>query len=848
MAQSMPRRDRHTAALSAIAITLAGLIGASLGGGTAGAVSGAPTHRSTWSAASISSTLAGLPISFETNRGQASPGVRFLARGSGYTLLLSPTDAVMRFAPAAGHDAAVRLHLLGANPHPGVVGLNRLPGTVNYFIGNKPSRWRTNIPTYGRVEYRDVYPGINLVFYGRQGHLEYDWVVKPGSSAQSIRVRIQGTAVGQRSRVSRLPLWVDRRGDLVAGRGAAALRQLRPAIYQQAGSGRTAISGRYVLDGKDTVRFQVGSYDTHRPLVIDPVLVYSTYLGGSGNDVANGIAVDAAGNAYITGNTDSPGYGGTILFPTTPGALQTTKPGSSFSTNAFVSKINTNASGAPSLVYSTYLGGSGFDDSYAIAIDPSGNAYVTGDTSSFNFPTTSNAFQPHLYSSENVDAFVTKLNSTGSGLLYSTFLGGPGGDYGRGIAVDAAGNAYVTGYTYSSQTSFPTTPNAFQRINGGYIDAFVSRINTTLSGTASLVYSTYLGGSNGDLGEAIATDGAGIAYVTGYTYSQYNVDRVGGFPVTPTAYQSNNTYTTTTYADAFITLINSNSSGSASLMYSTYFGGALQDQGSGIAIDSSKNVYFTGATYSTDFPTTPNAYQRTYAGNLANHTNNAFVAKLNPSVAGKAGLVYSTYLGGSSGDSGAGIAVDGAGNAYVTGVTASSNFPTFNTSHKTLMGTSDAFVTVLSPAGNSLIFSTYLGGAGGDAGNGIAVDPAQNFYVTGSTSSPTDFPHVNQYQSSLNGGQNAFVSKFSPGPTAARVARFTAHRSGSSVLFRWRMASSTGVAAFNLYAGRHRLNPAPIASHASRAYRYTARWTGAGPFTLQVVLTDGQEVRAHTRA
>ncbi|HEV8306236.1 MAG TPA: SBBP repeat-containing protein, partial [Methylomirabilota bacterium] len=463
-----------------------------------------------------------LPLAFEANRGQTDPRVDFLARGRGYTLFLTPTEAVLvlkatpgrsRPASPAEGDAVlgpaagvVRMKLVGANSSPRVVGLDALPGRVHYFLGNDPTRWRTDIPTYARVRYDEVYPGVSLVYYGRQGQLEYDLVVAPGADPAPIRLAFEG-AEG---------LALEAGGDLVVRTAHGELRLHAPVVYQEVQGTRVPVPARFTLVSEPcpaaechvaplTVGVAVAAYDSRHPLVIDPVLIYSTFLGGSGADEGFGIAVDAAGSAYVTGWTAS------ASFPTTAGALDTTFNGGS--ADAFVTKLNSTGS---ALVYSTYLGGSGEDKSQAIAVDAAGNAYVTGWTDSSDFPTTAGAFQTALGGGR--DAFVAKLNPSGSGLVYSTYLGGSGNesnvDFSPGIALDAAGNAYVTGGTSSS--NFPTTAGAFQTSLGGSFDAFVTKLNPT--GTA-LVYSTYLGGSGDDQGHGIQVDASGHAYVTGYTGS-----------------------------------------------------------------------------------------------------------------------------------------------------------------------------------------------------------------------------------------------------------------------------------------------------------------------------------------
>jgi hypothetical protein len=693
-----------------------------------------------------------LPLSFEANRGQTDPQVKFVARGSGYTLFLTHRGeavlALRKSAPrrdplkpaslvsmpatlnpdAADPLAIVRMKLVGANAKPRAEALDELTGKVNYFISNDPKKWRTNVPIYTKVCYRDVYPGVDLMYYGNQRQLEHDFIVAPGADPRSITLNLAGAE----------KLSLDPQGALVLAVKDGELRLDKPHIYQEMDGARREISGGYVLKNAHQVSFQIAAYDASKPLVIDPTLFYSTYLGGSSFDEGIGIAVDSGGDAYVTGVTDS------INFPTTPGAFQTSLSGGR---NAFVTKLNPTGS---ALVYSTYLGGSSFDQGYGVAVDSGGDAYVTGFTESSNFPTTSGAFQTSLPGFAN--AFVTKLNPSGSGLVYSTYLGGSSVDEGFGIAVDSGGNAYVTGVTESA--NFPTTPGAFQTSLPGAGNAFVTKLNPAGS---ALVYSTYLGGSTFEEGFGIAVDSGGNAYVTGVTESS-------NFPTTPGAFQSADPGLGSFHA--FVTKLNP--AGSAPV-YSTYLGGSGSDEAflSAIAVDSGGNAYITGLTNSVNFPTTPGAFQSADPG-LGNY--HAFVTKLNP--AGSAPL-YSTYLGGSSTDEGFSIAVDSAGNAFVTGFTISPNFPTSaNAIQPAPGGSGDAFVTVLNPKGAALVYSSYLGGSGGDEGLGIALDPSFNAYLTGFTNSP-NFPTTpGAFQTTAPlppGSGDAFVTKIGGFQTDAPI-------------------------------------------------------------------------------
>ena len=734
------------------------------------------------SMATVQASYGQLPLSFEANQGQVDPHVQFLSRGHGHQLFLTPSDAVLAFRTGEGKgerrngevypgklsnnpppsQSVVRMKFDGANSHAEMVGLDQLPGIVNYLIGGDPSKWRTNIPTYKKVEYKNVYPGIDLVYYGNQGQLEYDLIVAPGADPSLIRLVFDGA-----EKVEVDPAT----GDLVLPLSAAAanselraenselaagamLRLHKPVVYQMGEHGdKHLLAGTYVFLASETsprtphVAFQVASYDASKPLIIDPVLSWATYLGGSGNDNSQRIAVDQAGNAYVTGYTNTPGSG----FPGTAGSLiQSTNAGGSW--DAYVAKLN--AAGT-ALVYSTYLGGNGQDLGQAIAVDTAGQAYVTGytDTPGSGFPGTAGSLIQNTNGGGN-DVFVTKLNAAGTALVYSTYLGGSGDDQGWGIAVDTASNAYVSGFTSTPGSGFPGTAGSLiQSTFGGggiYGDAFVTKLNT--AGTA-LIYSTYLGGSGNDAsyGSGIAVDTLGQAYVSGFT------DTPGsGFPGTAGSLIQN---TNGGGQDAFVTKLNA--AGTA-LVYSTYLGGSGTDIGYGIAVDQAGNAYVTGQTNTSGsgFPGT--------AGSLIQSTNgggpwDVFITKLN--AAGTA-RVYSTYLGGSGDDSGRGIALDTAGQAYVTGYTDTpvSGFP--GTAGSSLQSTNgggqDAFVTKLNAAGTALVHSTYLGGSGDDQGSGIAVDTASNAYVTGSTNTPgSGFPGTagSPIQSTNGGGYDAFVAK-----------------------------------------------------------------------------------------
>lgn len=645
-----------------------------------------------------------LPLSFEANRGQTDGRVKFLAHGQGYTLFLTKGEAVL----SAPQCTALRMKFRGANPAAEIIGVDEQAGKSNYFVGNDPMRWHSNVPTYAKVRYESLYQGIDLVYYGNQRQLEYDFVVAPGADPHRIGFDIRGA-----SKISR-----SEDGDLVLWMGETEIRWRKPVVYQESGLGRREIAGRYVIQGKHRVGFELAQYDRRRMLFIDPVLSYSLFLGGSGDDGGQGIATDSSGAAYVTG------YTGSNNFPT-----QGPLPG--VSGGGFVAKINPEGT---ALVYSTYLGGG--STGYAIAVDSSGAAYIAGTTGN-DFPT-KNPFQPAF--GGDLDAFVAKLAPSGSALIYSSYLGGSNRDKAFGIAVDNMGAAYVTGYTTSPDF---LTKSPFQPALAGPSNAFVAKI--TPSGSA-LSYSTYLGGNGsnqdngyiGDQGYAIAVDGAGNAYVTGWTSST-------NFPTMVPFQPVNNAFDNT----AFVSKLNP--SGSA-LVYSTYLGGSGEDQGNAIAVDAAGNAYVTGSTTSTDFPTL-NPLQPALGGFL-----NVFITKINPS--GSA-LVYSTFLGGGGPDSSNGIALDSTGDAYVTGGTFSTDFPTVNALQSRPLGNHTGFLSELNAAGSALIFSSYLGGSHTDLPSAIAVDGSSNIYVTGTTDSP-DFIGASAGSLPYGGGFDAFVTKIAP--------------------------------------------------------------------------------------
>ncbi len=727
-----------------------------------------------------------IPMSFEPNLGQSNPQVSFLSRGNGYTLFLTPAEAVIAMrqsapdgardghpakpgqlaheghllpAAAAGNfsragreeekSAVVRIALKGAAPSPQISGVDRLPGKSNYFIGNDPKKWHTDVPNYAKVELKDVYPGIDLIYHGsEQSQLEYDFRLAPDANPDAIRLSFEG---GKK-------LAIDKRGNLVVNIGDQKLIEHAPVIYQESGGNRRMVAGGWRLHGAHEAGFRVASYDRSRPVVIDPVLVYSTYLGGSGVCDAWGISgycqgdsggvfhVDSSGNVYVTGTTYS------TDFPTMPGALQTiNNAAGNHTSNVFITKLNADGSG---LIYSTYLGGSGVCDTApklcrgdiggGAYVDSSGDIYVSGWTYSIDFPTL-HAFQTTNRAAGigGLNMFITKLNSAGSGLIYSTYLGSSGGEEGFLSYVDSSGSAYVSGDT--GATDFPITAGAFQSAlvsssisnfnpegwtGDGSTVLFDTTLCPVLAGTVTLQYTisgtTYVGTDDGS-GNITGPDLTGtIDYQSGAVSLLFDSPPDSGTQITVS-------YSHYAPSNVFVTKLNAEGSG---LVYSTYLGGSgvcavdgfssSGDYGGVYDVDSSGNSYVWGTTYSADFPTTPGAFQPTNHA-AVNQTSNAFVTKLN---AEGSGLVYSTYLGGSGvcdvdgisgdcqGDLGIGeIVVDSSGNAYVSGDAYSTDFPTTpgayqTTNNAAANNTSNAFVTKLNTDGSGLVYSTYLGGSG----------------------------------------------------------------------------------------------------------------------------------------
>jgi len=721
-----------------------------------------------------------MPLIFEKNEGQTDPRVQFVARTGGATVFLTGTEAVMalrkngphpssdavaskgrlsskgRRSSGFGEQSVIRIQTLHSNPFARAEGVERLPGISNYFIGSDPAKWHTNIPQFGKVRYHDVYDGIDMVYYGDGRNLEYDFVVAPGADPSAIRLGFEG--------VDRM--YVASNGDLVLQIGERQVRQRKPVFYQEMGGKRYKVAGNYKIFAENReAGIVVPQYDRTRALVVDPVLVYATYLGGSDLDTALALAVDSGGNVYVHGDTAS------ADFPTLP----TSYPSSSLGfldVDVFITKIDSTGT---RLLYSTYIGGSELDLAHGIAVDTAGNAYITGETESVGaasqkFPLWNPLPNLTTVTTTNT-AYVTELNSQGSALIFSTYLGGSTSDSGRGVALDPNNGIYIAGLTASSD--FPTTPGAFQRTFGGngQPDFFVTKLNPSGAGIA---YSTYLGGEGTEYSPKLRVDTGGNAYIAGYTASKH-------YPTTAGVVQGS----LNGNSDAVVTKLNSTGTG---LVYSTYLGGSGDEgmaqiksvpgynQDLGLGVDSQGNVFVAGNTQSPDFPgVTASVFQPTNKGLQG---GNFFVSKLNPAATG---VVFSTFVGGSVADMASGVAIDVFGNAYITGSTHSSDFPSVNATQQ-YGGGWDGFVVKLKGDGTKLLFATYFGGTGDDFASDIVLDAVGGIYFCGTTS-PGNLPPAQATPFQYGGGSSdAFVAKLSGANVTITMSTSAGSTPGSRII------------------------------------------------------------------
>ena len=734
--------------------------------------------------AQSASQFGNLPLRFE-----AGPAAKFTAHTSGAEFAVTPAGAEFTLTKNDGQLATGRMQFIGANPAARLAGDQPLTGTINYLLGNRPGQWRAGVPTFAQVRVDDVYPGVNVVYYGNRQKLEYDFNLAAGVSPAVIAMNFGGA-----EKIS-----VNPQGELVIHFAAGEVVQHAPVAYQTIAGTRQEIAAGYKILDAHTATFALGDYNHGEPLVIDPVLSFATYYGGDKGDTGLAIAVNPTdGSIYVAGETfstkDTNNAAGTFA---TPGAFQTNYSGGHLTGAAFVARLD--ASGT-NLIYVTYLGGANNNGALGVAVDTNGNAFVTGFTDSPDFPTThalrgqiNGPLDPHTQTYP-VDAFVTELNPAGNGLVYSTYLGGSSMDAAYGIALDEAGNAFVTGYTYS--TNFPVTPNAFQthlQCPGTFYinaNAFVAEL---AAGGTNLNYATYLGGTNYDIGRAIAYN-HGRVFVAGRTSSTNfpslnalaEFDRLDGLTKKPKDQKK-----LLLTPDAFVTAFAASGT-NLTVLYSTYLGGSNYDTATGIAADANGSAYVCGYTSSKNFPNTAtnvpdlsNGYERvsslhTNQNEAATVNTNGFLTRIDWDET-NATIGYSALFGGKGLGKGVdvanGVAVDPAGNAYLVGSTTSTNFPvvTNNLSpyltasinkHKGRKKGGDIFIMAFNPSGTALLYSAYLGGDGNDYGNAIAVDPLGNAYVTGQTWS-TNFPAVGALQNHRTGTNDLFIAKISQVVSAA---------------------------------------------------------------------------------
>ena len=741
--------------------------------------------------AHIRAAYAQLPLIFEQNQGQTDGQVKFLARGNGYGLFLTKNAAVLtlqQLVAGKQQHGVLNMELAGSNGENAITGTDRLPGTSSYFIGNDPTQWHRNIPQFARVRYESVYPGIDLIYYGNQGQLEYDFRVAAHADPNQVKLHFTGAQ----------SLKLAENGDLLLATNGGNVRLQAPKVYQQFGATQRAVEGRYVLQADNNVQFAFGAYDHSRELVIDPILTYSTYLGGTGGESCSAIlgttnaisgcpaiAVDSISNVYIAGISNS------ADFPN-----PTTAPAKTGTANVFIAKVNITATGAAQLINSIFLGGSGTDFPAGIAVDSGFHVIVAGTTNSSDFPVI-NEYRPPTTSSGN-HVFVSKIDLTGDSLLYSTLLAGNGVDTASGVALDGSSNIYVTGTTTSTDAPsqsdvFPATLGSFQNASRATNQFFFTKVNPSSSGVTSVLYSTYFGGGNPANGIAtgggIAVDGSGNVYLTGGTnFLNTQNNASSDFPIvnasqvcldTP-ANPAGTCSAAVTAPDAFVAKFApvTGSTNQFTLSYSTYLGGSGADISYGITTDVAGDAFITGSTTSTDFvlPTVTIQFQSANNGGASD----AFVAELGAftpitgsTVTQAVPLTYFTYLGGSGTDVGLAITADNTGGAYVAGYTDSSNFPTNNGIFTANAGGTDGFAaridTTATTATTPSQFMTYLGGSGNDAGTSIVRDTQGGTLAAGETFS-SNFPTKNPFQGSLAGASDVFVTRFGPAVSLSMTA------------------------------------------------------------------------------
>jgi len=718
--------------------------------------------------------LGNLPLWFEASHGQAGNTTQFVAHGRDAEFSITATGAEFSLRQANGQPSTAWMTFVGAGTGLQPAGESALDGKINYLFGNNPAQWQSGVPTFAKVRLDQVYPGINVVYYGNQERLEYDLDLAAGVSPETIAIRFDGAE----------KLSINSAGELVIQLNGGQIIQHQPVAYQTISGERHTVQAGYKLLNAHTVMFAVGTFDRTLPLVIDPVLGYSTFFGGNYGEKAWSIAIHTADNTntiFIAGQTFSTvvSNGPPILRFSTSGAFSTNYNGGKASGDAFVAKFDETGT---NLIYCTYLGGSADDAAYALAVDPAGHAFVAGTTYSTNFPV-KNPAVTGTYNGAVIggkvdvnvgqfpsDAFVSELSLDGSALVYSTYLGGNSTEAIFGIASDSVGTAFVTGITFS--TNFPVTSDAFQKhlmtTNNFYVNgnAFVAKIP---EGGNQLSYSTYLGGTNFDVGRAIACNNSGTVFVAGYTTST-NFPRLNGLAGSKYLNGSNNM----SASDAFVTAFTNSGTG-LGMQYSTFLGSSNNDIATGITADNTGNAYVVGWTTSTNFPNSTNgdfvklnSYVVTNRSGFVSATN-AFLTKITFDGT-KASNAFSRVFGGFGLDVANGVALDAATNVFVVGSASSTNFPVtpssiFGSLKSTNSGLSDVFVTVFKADFSSLLFSGYIGGSRDDLGLGIAVDSTGCPWVTGQTLS-TNYPSFNTWSTNsqaahrfLIGTNDAFLTK-----------------------------------------------------------------------------------------